>query len=112
MFMTAPKTFFADLSKSFDNSFDDKRISQMAGDPEPVQKNGRRTSIRFRIAFGFLICFFLALSITLLSLYVFIRLQTKIHFLEVADNFMLTGRPEDLKNFSSMAQISMTPWNM
>ena len=87
--MTAPKTFFADQSKSFDNSFDDKQISQMAGDPEPVQKNGRRTSIRFRIAFGFLICFFLALSITLLSLYVFIRLQTKIHFLEVADNFML-----------------------
>jgi hypothetical protein len=79
----------ADQSKSFDNSFDDKQISQMAGDPEPVQKNGRRISIRFRIAFGFLICFFLALSITLLSLYVFIRLQTKIHFLEVADNFML-----------------------
>lgn len=46
-------------------------------------------SIRFRIAFGFFICFFLALSITLLSLYVFIRLETKLYFLEVADNFML-----------------------
>ncbi len=61
----------------------------MAGDSEPMTTQRHRMSIRFRIAFGFFICFFLALSITLLSLYVFIRLQTKLHFLEVADNFML-----------------------
>ena len=61
----------------------------MAVDSESMTTQRHRMSIRFRIALGFFICFFLALSITLLSLYVFIRLQTKLHFLEVADNFML-----------------------
>lgn len=61
----------------------------MTGNSEPTPSKRHRMSIRFRIAFGFFICFFLALSITLLSLYVFIQLQTKLYFLEVANNFML-----------------------
>lgn len=48
-----------------------------------------RLSVRFRIGFGFLICFLLSLSITLLSFYILVHLQTKLHFLEVADTFML-----------------------
>lgn len=54
-----------------------------------VDSGRRHLSLRFRIASGFLICFFMALSITLLSLYVLFQLQTKLYFLEVADNFML-----------------------
>lgn len=53
------------------------------------QPGQTRLSLRFRITAGFLICFLMALSITLLSLYVLLQLQTKLHFLEVADTFML-----------------------
>ncbi len=44
-------------------------------------------SIRTRITFGFLICFLMALGITLASLFFIFRLEEKLHFLEVADNF-------------------------
>jgi len=45
----------------------------------------RRVGIRLRIAFGFFICFFLALSISLASLWLVMRLQIKIQFLEITD---------------------------
>jgi len=48
-----------------------------------------RLSLWFRITSGFLICFLLALGITLLSYYVLLHLQTKLHFLEVADTLVL-----------------------
>lgn len=44
-------------------------------------------SIRTRITTGFLICFLMALGITLASLYFIFRLEEKLHFLDVADNF-------------------------
>ncbi len=44
-------------------------------------------SIRTRITLGFFICFLMALGITLASLYVVFRLEDKLHFLKVADNF-------------------------
>ncbi len=44
-------------------------------------------SIRTRITLGFFICFVMALGITLASLYVVYRLEDKLHFLKVADNF-------------------------
>ncbi len=57
---------------------------------EPTAPASRtRLSLRCRIIAGFSICFCLSLSITLLSLYVLLQLQTKQHFLEVADTFML-----------------------
>lgn len=48
-----------------------------------------RLSLRFRLTSGFLICFLSALSITLISLSLILTLQTKLHFLEVADTFLL-----------------------
>ncbi len=44
-------------------------------------------SIRTRISLGFLICFFVALGITLVSLFFTFRLEDKLRFLQVADNF-------------------------
>src|SRR5208337_2203758 len=44
-------------------------------------------SIRTRISLGFLICFFLALGISLVSLFFTFRLEDKLRFLKVADNF-------------------------
>jgi len=44
-------------------------------------------SIRTRITLGFFICFLMALGITLASLYVVFRLEEKLYFLKVADNF-------------------------
>jgi two-component system, NtrC family, sensor kinase len=44
-------------------------------------------SIRTRITIGFLISFLMALGITLVSLFVVIRLEEKLYFLNVADNF-------------------------
>ena len=44
-------------------------------------------SIRTRITLGFFICFLMALGITLGSLYVVFRLEEKLYFLKVADNF-------------------------
>ncbi|HMK65541.1 MAG TPA: histidine kinase dimerization/phospho-acceptor domain-containing protein, partial [Thermodesulfobacteriota bacterium] len=44
-------------------------------------------SIRTRITMGFLISFLMALGITLASLFVVIRLEEKLYFLNVADNF-------------------------
>jgi len=44
-------------------------------------------SIRTRISLGFLICFFLALGITLVSLFSVFRLENKLRFLKIADNF-------------------------
>ena len=51
----------------------------MAGKP--------RLSIRIRITLGFFICFLMALGITLASLFVIFRMEEKLYFLEVADNF-------------------------
>jgi len=87
-------------------------VGRMAGEfPSSLNRNGRRSaevavprnlptpsppgaapprlSLRVRIIAGFLVCFLLALSITLLSFYVLLHLQTKLHFLEVADTFVL-----------------------
>jgi two-component system, NtrC family, sensor kinase len=44
-------------------------------------------SIRTRITLGFLICFFVALGITLVSLFSVFHLEDKLRFLKVADNF-------------------------
>ena len=44
-------------------------------------------SIRTRISLGFLICFCLALGITLVSLFSVFRLENKLNFLKIADNF-------------------------
>ncbi|MGQ9920289.1 MAG: sensor histidine kinase [Desulfobacca sp.] len=59
----------------------------VASTPPPVGR--RRFSLRFCITAGFLLCFLLALSITLLSYCVLVHLQTKLHFLEVADTVVL-----------------------
>lgn len=89
LLMFEPKRLFAGQSKTFNNFFKGTQVPQPPGDVQTVTDERRRISLRFRIASGFLICFFMALSITLLSLYVLIQLQTKLHFLEVADNCML-----------------------
>jgi two-component system, NtrC family, sensor kinase len=44
-------------------------------------------SIRTRITLGFLVSFLMALGITLASLFVVIRIEEKLYFLNVADNF-------------------------
>jgi two-component system, NtrC family, sensor kinase len=87
--MFDPKMFGASQSQLRSNSAEDGQSTKVLAEAGPVSDEKRRISIRFRIASGFLVCFFMALSITLLSLYVLIRLQTKLHFLEVADNLML-----------------------
>jgi two-component system NtrC family sensor kinase len=58
--------------------------------PDSVEKKFTERpslSIRTRITLGFLICFLMALGITLASLFFTVRLEEKLHFLEVADNF-------------------------
>jgi two-component system NtrC family sensor kinase len=58
--------------------------------PEAVESgfSGKpNLSIRTRITLGFFICFVMALGITLASLFVVYRLEDKLHFLKVADNF-------------------------
>jgi two-component system NtrC family sensor kinase len=87
--MFEQKRIFMDRSEQPSSYSNASQFPRLPVDSGPVPDKRRRISIRFRIAAGFLICFFMALSITLLSLYVFIRLQNKLHFLEVADNIML-----------------------
>jgi hypothetical protein len=83
------KTLRANQSKFENHPAGGHQFPRPMAEKAMVPDDRRRISIRFRIASGFLICFFMALSITLVSLYVLIRLQTKVQFLEVADNLML-----------------------
>ena len=87
--MFEPKPISVSQSKPLINSFECTQFPRLPVDAGTVPDKRRRISLRFRIASGFFICFFMALSISLLSLYVLIQLQNKLHFLEVADNFML-----------------------
>lgn len=85
--MADRRTFFPQqASEPGGAGFAPRRPAAPGQETEPGK---RQLSLRFRIASGFLICFFMALSITLLSLYVLFQLQTKLHFLEVADNLMM-----------------------
>jgi two-component system NtrC family sensor kinase len=66
---------------------------RMAGSSEAATEEGKvlshkpSISIRTRISLGFMICFFLALGITLVSLFSVFRLEDKLRFLKTADNF-------------------------
>jgi two-component system NtrC family sensor kinase len=54
---------------------------------EKILSHKPSLSIRTRITMGFLISFLMALLITLASLFVVMRLEEKLYFLNVADNF-------------------------
>jgi len=64
-----------------------EEISQTPKSEEKVLSGKPSLSIRTRITLGFLICFFLALGITLVSLFFTFRLEDKLRFLKIADNF-------------------------
>jgi two-component system NtrC family sensor kinase len=64
-----------------------EEIPQGAKDDGMVFVGKPSLSIRTRISLGFLICFFLALGITLVSLFSVFHLENKLRFLKVADNF-------------------------
>lgn len=61
----------------------------MSDTPPSLPNSRPRLSLRSRILAGFLFCFLLAVSITLISYYLLLRLQGKLQFLEVADNLVL-----------------------
>lgn len=63
-------------------------VSSQAGkDERRVLSDKPSLSIRTRISLGFLICFFLALGISIVSLFFIFRLEDKLRFLKVADTF-------------------------
>jgi len=68
-------------------------VQQSTARPQPAPaaepEAPPRLSLRLRIIAGFLLCFLLALSITVASYYVLVHLKTKLHFLEVADTLVL-----------------------